>query len=95
MPLFTYRGIDAPGSLEKRPAAREAHLAHIGETEGISARFGGPLLDAEGNPQGSLVIFEAPDFAAAEAFAQADPYLAAGVFDRVEVFATKAVITND
>ena len=34
---------------------------------------------------GSLVILEAEDLAAAEAFAAGDPYAVAGLFERVEI----------
>lgn len=92
MPLYAYRGIDTPDSADKRPGAREDHLAKLRSADAAGRiRFAGPLLDEAGRPRGSLVVFEAGDFAAARAFAESDPYLAAGVFERVEVWETKAV----
>jgi uncharacterized protein YciI len=93
MPLYTYRGSDGPRGLELRKTVREKHLAHLGGlAEAGRCRFGGPLIDAEGNPCGSLVIFEADDLESARAFAESDPYLLEGVFASVEVFETKAVL---
>lgn len=91
MPLFTYRGSDGPRGLERRPSVRERHLAHL-RALGDRVRFGGPLMDDAGQPCGSLVIFEADDLAAARRVAESDPYRVEGVFDRVEVHETRAVL---
>ncbi len=88
MPLFCYVGYDGPDGLAKRPDTRPLHLAHA---EKLDARYVGPLIGEAGNPCGSLFVFEAADFAAARSIANADPYLEHGVFERVEVFATKQV----
>ncbi len=69
-------------------AAREAGRAdHIGYRRGLGPKLAlaGPLLAPDGKPTGSLVIFEAEDEAAAEATANADPYVAAGVLRLVSV----------
>lgn len=93
MPLFTYRGSDGPRGLELRQTVRERHLAHLRSlADAGRVRFGGPLIDADGNPCGSLVILEAEDLAAAREIAENDPYLLEGVFERVEVFETKGVL---
>lgn len=92
MELFVYRGYDGPRGLELRKTVRDRHLAHLkGLADANRIRFAGPLFDAEGKPCGSLVVFEAVDLAAAEALADADPYLCEGVFERVEVWGTRAV----
>ena len=93
MPLFCYVGHDGPDGLAKRPDVRPAHLAHMAPlaAEG-RVRYAGPLLDAGGQPRGSLVMFEAPDYAEAKRIAEGDPYLAEGVFERVDVFETKQVL---
>ncbi|HEX2148120.1 MAG TPA: YciI family protein, partial [Pseudorhizobium sp.] len=52
--------------------------------EGI-LKMAGPFLDDEGKPNGSLVIVEAEDMAAARALAEADPYYQAGLFEKVDV----------
>jgi len=70
---------DKPGHLEVRKANRDAHLAHIKDS-GIVA-MAGPLLDDAGDMAGSLIVLDVDDFAAAQAWADADPYKAAGLFE--------------
>ncbi len=92
MPLFTYRGTDGPRGLELRKTVRERHLAHLqGLADAGKVRFAGPLFDDAGDPCGSLIVFEADDLESARTLAESDPYLVEGVFDRVEVNATRAV----
>ena len=88
--LFALICDDKPGALDIRVATRAAHLDYI-ETTGVVAQAG-PLLDAGGAMAGSLVILDVPDLAAAEAWAEHDPYAAAGLFDRVAIRPWKKVI---
>jgi uncharacterized protein YciI len=84
--------VDAADSLERRRAARPAHLArlHALRDEGrllLAGPF--PAIDAE-DPgpagfSGSLIVAEFPDLAAARQWAEADPYVAAGVYREVSV----------
>ena len=90
MPLFVLTCIDKPGALEARMGAREAHLAHVRES-GI-VRLAGPFLDERGDMAGSLLIVEAGDLAQAQAFSAADPYVAAGVFQSVDIRAFRATV---
>ncbi len=93
MPLFVYRGSDGPRGLELRKTVRDRHLAHLQAlTDAGRIRFGGPLLDADGNPCGSLVILEADDLESAREIAESDPYRVEGVFEKVEVLGTRAVL---
>ena len=86
MPLYTLTCIDKPGSLDLRMATREAHLAYVRNLgDGLSLKLGGPFLDEAGQMAGSLLVLEAPDRAAAQAFSAADPYARAGLFDSVEI----------
>lgn len=78
--LFALICTDKPGSLAIRQASRPTHLDYLRAREG-DVHFGGPLLDPEGNPCGSLLLIEAADRAAAEAFAAGDPYAKAGLFE--------------
>ena len=71
MALFAIICLDKPGALPLRLATRERHLAYAEGTGQV--RAGGAFLDAEGQPEGSLIIVEADDLAAARAFAAADP----------------------
>lgn len=85
-------GTDNPGSLERRKGARPAHLArlHALESEG-RLRLAGPFpgIDAQ-DPgpagfAGSLIVAEFDSLEAARAWADADPYMDAGVYAQVQV----------
>ncbi len=91
MAVFVLMCIDHPGGLERRMAAREAHLAYVGEHLSM-VKVAGPLLDDAGQMAGSMFIIEAPDKAAVEAFSAADPYRLANVFERVEVRSWKVTV---
>jgi uncharacterized protein YciI len=81
---------DKPGALEIRKSNRDAHLAYIKET-GVVAQAG-PLLDADEQMCGSLVVLDVEDMAAAEAWAAGDPYAKAGLFASVELVRWNKVI---
>lgn len=81
---------DKPGALALRMDNRADHLAYVQRT-GVVVQAG-PFLDDAGDMIGSLVILDVPDRAAAQAWADADPYAQAGLFDRVEIMAWKRVI---
>jgi len=90
---------DVPGSLDRRLAARPAHLARLeqlqedgrmilaGPFPGIDAADPGPA-----GFSGSLIVAEFASLEAARAWADADPYLAAGVYARVTVRPFKRVL---
>ena len=81
---------DKPGALQTRKDNREAHLAYIEDTGAVSQA--GPLLDADEQMIGSLVILDVADMAAAQAWADGDPYAKAGLFESVELIPWKKVI---
>jgi hypothetical protein len=84
MTLFVLSCIDRPGSLERRMAAREAHLAYVADNRAM-VRVAGPYLDDDGQMIGSMFVLEASDRGAVEAFSAADPYVLAGLFERVDI----------
>ena len=69
--LFAIICDDKPGALEIRKANRPDHVAYLKSTGAVLA---GPFTDEAGEMCGSLVVIEAADRAAAEAWAEADPY---------------------
>jgi hypothetical protein len=85
-------GTDVPSSLEKRLSARPAHLARLQQLQAegrmlLAGPF--PAIDAE-DPgsagfSGSLIVAEFASLAEAQAWADADPYVAAGVYASVSV----------
>ena len=90
---------DRPDSLGARLAARESHLArlHTLLEEGRLLLAGPrPAIDSE-DPgpagfQGSLVVAGFESLDAARDWAEADPYLTAGVYESVEVTPFKRVM---
>lgn len=90
--LYAIFGNDIPGSLEKRMAARPAHVARLQALQDagrllMAGPF--PAVDAvDPGPAGftgSLIVAEFASLEAAEAWAAADPYVAAGVYAQVAV----------
>ncbi len=80
MPYFAIHCIDKPDSAELRAANRPAHLAHV-TALGDAVLVAGPLLRPDGRAMGSLLIIAFDDRDAAVAFATADPYHQAGLFE--------------
>ena len=80
MPYFAIHCIDKPDSAELRATTRPAHLAHV-SAKGDAVLVAGPLLRPDGRPMGSLLIIDFDDRDAAVAFATADPYHQAGLFE--------------
>ena len=91
MPLFVLFCVDKPNALDLRMATRQAHLAYAGGF-GDRMKLGGPLLDANGDMAGSLIVLEAADLAEAQAFNTEDPYTKAGLWERVDVKPFRATI---
>jgi uncharacterized protein YciI len=81
---------DKPGHLDTRKANRDDHLAYIKST-GVVAQAG-PLLDGDGQMCGSLVVLDVADMAAAQHWADNDPYAKAGLFASVELIQWNKVI---
>ncbi len=81
---------DKPGALQTRMDNREAHLAYIAETGVVE--MAGPMLDDDGQMCGSLIVLDVDDMAAAQAWADNDPYAKVGLFESVTLRAWKKVI---
>jgi len=89
---YTILGTDHPDSLDRRIAARSAHLARLEalQQQGrllLAGPF--PAIDAEqpgpAGFTGSLIVAEFASLADAEQWAEADPYIEAGVYANVSV----------
>jgi len=96
--LYAILATDHPNSLAARLAARPDHLArlHALQGEGRLILAGPhPAIDSpdpgEAGFSGSLIVAEFPDLDAARAWADADPYGAAGVYASVQVKPFKQV----
>lgn len=96
---YAILGRDTENSLESRMAARPAHLERLQQLkdEGRLLLAGPhPAIDAE-DPgpagfSGSLVVAEFDSIDDARAWAEADPYVAAGVYAEVGVLPFKKVL---
>ncbi|MFT6261827.1 MAG: hypothetical protein ACJA0E_001519 [Bermanella sp.] len=97
--LYAIISQDKENSLEKRLASRPDHLARLTTltNEGRLILAGPhPAIDSE-NPgeagfTGSLVVAEFNDLQAAQSWADADPYMIAGVYSKVIVKPFKKVL---
>lgn len=97
--LYAIISQDRADSLADRLQARPAHLARLQSllAEGRLVLAGPhPAIDSE-DPgdagfSGSLVVAEFPSLEAAQAWADADPYVAADVYGRVVVKPFKKVL---
>ncbi|MDD1621088.1 MAG: YciI family protein [Methylococcaceae bacterium] len=96
--LYAIIGEDVPDSLEKRLSVRPAHLQRLQALQDLGRLvLAGPTpaIDAE-NPgdsgfSGSLIVAEFSSLDEAKHWADADPYIAAGVYARVLVKPFKKV----
>ena len=96
--LYAIISQDIENSLPKRKLARAAHLERLQQLrdEGRLTLAGPhPAIDSDdpgGNGfTGSLVVAEFASLAAAQAWADADPYIEAGVYAKVTVKPFKKV----
>ncbi|MCD9027546.1 YciI family protein [Luteimonas sp. BDR2-5] len=96
---YAIEGYDGEDVLAARLAARDAHLARLRALRDAGRLLLAgpcPAIDAE-DPgpagfSGSIVIAAFESLDAARAWADADPYVAAGVYVRVEVRPFKRVL---
>lgn len=97
--FYAIYALDSANSLEHRLQARPAHVARLKSlVEEGRLLLAGPLpaVDSE-DPgpagfSGSLIIAEFDSLADARAWADDDPYVAAGVYESVEVKPFKKVL---
>jgi len=96
--LYAIMATDRPGTLAARLAARPDHLERLKalQAEGRLLLAGPhPAVDSEDPGEagftGSLVVAEFPGQTEASAWADADPYVAAGVYEQVVVKPFKKV----
>lgn len=90
---------DVENSLSKRQSARPAHLDRLNQLadqKRLMLAGPHPAIDSsepgEAGFSGSLVIAEFDSLEQAQAWADADPYVAAGVYEKVTVKPFKRVL---
>ncbi len=97
--FYAFISEDRPGSLERRLAARGAHLQRLQDLRDSGRLLLAgphPALDCEDPGEqgftGSLVVAEFESLEAARAWADQDPYVSAGVYATVTVKPFKKVL---
>lgn len=97
--LYIIVGEDTPNSLSARLEARPAHLARLQELQAQGRLLLAGPCPAIDSPDpgpagfsGSVIVAEFPSLEDARAWAEADPYVAAGVYERVSVKPFKKVL---
>jgi uncharacterized protein YciI len=86
--LFVIHALDKASALPMRLAHYDAHKTFLSDTSahGVKIVISGPLVADDGERMiGSMLIVEADSRAAAEAFNHADPFHAAGIWERVTI----------
>lgn len=96
--LYAILGFDNKNSLEKRKLARPQHLQRLQalhDAQRLLTAGPNPAIDNEDPGEagftGSLIIAEFDSQQAAQDWADADPYVSAGVYERVQVKPYKKV----
>jgi len=97
--FYAITGEDVPDSLDKRLAARPAHLARLNELKDAGRLLLAGPFPAIDSPDpgpagfsGSLIVAAFDSLQSAQSWADADPYVAAGVYARVSVKPFKKVL---
>lgn len=95
--LYMLLATDAEGSHEARLAARPAHLQRLRELNAAGRLLTAgptPMPDDSGLVSGSLIIADFDDLDAAQAWAEADPYVEAGVYAELLIRPYKKVFPD-
>ena len=89
---FAIVATDVPDSLDRRTGARPAHIARLQDLLDAGRLLMAGAFPAIESPDpgpagftGSLILAEFPSQAQAQAWADADPYVAAGVYAEVQI----------
>ena len=83
--LFVIFCIDREGAAQARRDNIQAHVDYVSASD-VAVVMSGPLVSDDGAaPVGSLLIVDAPDRAAAEAFHRNDPLYKAGIWATTEL----------
>jgi uncharacterized protein len=97
--LYAIVGQDVPDSLARRLAVRPAHLDRLHALQQAGRLLlAGPFPNIDSNDpgaagfSGSLIVAEFDSLGDAQAWADADPYMAAGIYAGVSVKPFKKVL---
>lgn len=97
--LYAFISQDVPNSLEKRLSVREQHIARLNDLKDqgrLIIAGPHPAIDSsdpgDAGFTGSLIVAEFDSLEHAQAWADEDPYIAAGVYENVIVKPFKLVL---
>ncbi len=87
--IVAYDGLD-DDALNRRMAAREAHLALVETNKAAGhAKYGAALLDESGKMIGSMMVVEYENQEALENWLKDEPYITQRVWEDVSISACK------
>lgn len=90
---FLIRAYDGAGKLDKRMEVRPKHLEGMTKLSDHIISAGG-LLDDEGKMKGSALIMDFPSRKELDDYLAGEPYVLAGVWEKIEVESINVVIAN-
>jgi uncharacterized protein YciI len=87
--LYAVWATDRAGTQAERLRVREAHRARLRAPapHAVTVVLAGPLFadDAQQTMSGTMLVVEADSAQAVRAFVNGDPYVEAGVYERIEI----------
>jgi len=89
---FIILATDKPNATQIRQQARPTHLDYIGGFGTQIVAAGATLSDDGTAMTGSFFLVDMPDRGAVEEYVRNDPYVKAGLFERVEIRRWRKVI---
>jgi len=90
--LYVIHALDKPGHVEVRRANMPAHVEYV-KSQSVKLVLAGPLMaEDHQTPIGTVLVVDAENLAAAQAFADGDPYRKADLFAEVRVNAWRKTI---
>mgnify|MGYP002868958897 CR=1 FL=1 len=90
---FLVKAYDGPNMLDKRMEVRPMHLEGM-KKFGKQVIVAGGLLDNEGKMKGSTLVMEFPDRPALDDYLAHEPYVVAGVWQKIEVETMNVVLLD-
>ncbi|MBQ2634764.1 MAG: hypothetical protein IJF88_09355 [Oscillospiraceae bacterium] len=90
---FLIKATDGANMLPQRLAVRPRHLENMAQVKGTVLCAGG-LLDEAGKMRGSVLILDVERREDLEAYLRSEPYVAAGVWEKIEVEPLNVVLVN-
>ena len=97
--LYVIIGEDRPGTLDQRMLARPAHVERLQALQAEARLILAGPCPAIDSPDpgpagfsGSIIVAEFASLAAAQTWADADPYITAGVYEKVVIKPFKKVL---